>query len=866
MKSTVKKSLIIFLCLLTVLASLSIAPVTADDGSNSSGGTEKEIQMKSEFLKDSNFKSLGKNGNWDIAFEDGSSQLLVQTDTATVAVYDKASGHLWKTNLTKEDAAASPDKVTAIVAPEALSQVVISYFDSNNHKKTFTSYTNGVSEGRYEINNIENGIRVQYNIGQSSDDFYFPVVLRASTFEKLKSQMDETKAKTFERYYKFYSNDTLDDTIRANITNRYPIVKTEDIYVTTATAKLVKARFVRETLRDLGVDEDWIVDEYKAVGFTDYTIPDTANFDVTIDYTVKNGALSVEIPENGVVYTSKKCVIHELSLLPYFGTETGEQTGKMFIPDGSGALFDLADKEDFIVSLPFYGNDDSLRTKDYAEGAEHATLPVYGIVTGNDAFVANISKGAEVGSVEAHISNSVYPIPRVYTQYILNEYEEYSSQGRTQSATLVKYAKTMYSGPIHIDFYFLTGDKANYVGMASKIRDVYFSGKQRVSDTAPKFLFETYGAAIRKEYFLGYPLSKLESFTTVSEAKDMYDKLVSSGVSNIDVKYNNWSVDRYRNQLSKIGNLSDKVASKSEWIDFKNYLAGKNSSLYAAIDVVLDRDTGSVTAAPWHAKEIDGTLVTNKENMNIYTFGITDSLWRTVIDSNEMLKRIDSVNQKLDNLEIDAIAYDALGEKLFSNFNESHEVLRNKTAENYQQLLSDSKQNGKKVMVSTGNAYTLPYADMVTDLPMGDSRYYYEEQVPFLQIVLHGYVNYTGQAINLADSVEINYLKSVEYGAGLSYTLNEIESKQVKDTNYSELYTTEFERWFDDAVSRYKKLEEATGGTQSSVIVNHEKIQANVYRTTYENGTTVTVNYNSSDVVIDGVTVPATDFVYSKNN
>ena len=169
-------------------------------------------------------------------------------------------------------------------------------------------------------------------------------------------------------------------------------------------------------------------------------------------------------------------------------------------------------------------------------------------------------------------------------------------------------------------------------------------------------------------------------------------------------------------------------------------------------------------------------------------------------------------------------------------------------------------------MVSTGNAYTLPYADMVTDLPMGDSRYYYEEQVPFLQIVLHGYVNYTGQAINLADSVEINYLKSVEYGAGLSYTLNEIESKQVKDTNYSELYTTEFERWFDDAVSRYKKLEEATGGTQSSVIVNHEKIQANVYRTTYENGTTVTVNYNSSDVVIDGVTVPATDFVYSKNN
>lgn len=48
----------------------------------------------------------------------------------------------------------------------------------------------------------------------------------------------------------------------------------------------------------------------------------------------------------------------------------------------------------------------------------------------------------------------------------------------------------------------------------------------------------------------------------------------------------------------------------------------------------------------------------------------------------------------------------------------------------------------------------------------------------------------------------------------------------------------------------------------SAEIDGHEQLQTGVYCTTYSNGIRVYVNYNKQAATVDGISVPAEDFVY----
>ena len=63
------------------------------------------------------------------------------------------------------------------------------------------------------------------------------------------------------------------------------------------------------------------------------------------------------------------------------------------------------------------------------------------------------------------------------------------------------------------------------------------------------------------------------------------------------------------------------------------------------------------------------------------------------------------------------------------------------------------------------------------------------------------------------------------------------------------------------AVASYGKLNRVLRDVQGQLIVDHERLAAGVYRTTYENGRAVIVNYNYDAVTVEGIEVGARDFV-----
>ena len=132
------------------------------------------------------------------------------------------------------------------------------------------------------------------------------------------------------------------------------------------------------------------------------------------------------------------------------------------------------------------------------------------------------------------------------------------------------------------------------------------------------------------------------------------------------------------------------------------------------------------------------------------------------------------------------------------------------------------------VMVNGGNAYVLPYADHILDIPTESSNYLRaSESVPFVSMVLHGYVNYTGSALNMQGDVQYSLLKAIENGANLYFVLSNQNTNALKESDtYNKYYSVGYDIWKDDMIKYYDIVNEALGDLQTSRIVDHEFLDA----------------------------------------
>jgi hypothetical protein len=64
----------------------------------------------------------------------------------------------------------------------------------------------------------------------------------------------------------------------------------------------------------------------------------------------------------------------------------------------------------------------------------------------------------------------------------------------------------------------------------------------------------------------------------------------------------------------------------------------------------------------------------------------------------------------------------------------------------------------------------------------------------------------------------------------------------------------------DEALESYQELNSVLKEVRGANIILHENLGDHVYRTHYSNGTTITVNYNDQDRIIDGQVIKAQNY------
>ncbi|RLZ13786.1 DUF5696 domain-containing protein, partial [Proteus mirabilis] len=134
---------------------------------------------------------------------------------------------------------------------------------------------------------------------------------------------------------------------------------------------------------------------------------------------------------------------------------------------------------------------------------------------------------------------------------------------------------------------------------------------------------------------------------------------------------------------------------------------------------------------------------------------------------------------------IGAVSLRDLGDVLSSDYRVQRVVFR----ETAKLIVTDQLQKLHEVypdtMISGANAYSWAYASHVIDAPTSSSGFgLTDEEVPFYQMVIHGYLDYAGAAVNNLNEQDLRkqLLQSLESGSAPHFLWSYEQSSKLKYT------------------------------------------------------------------------------------
>ena len=101
----------------------------------------------------------------------------------------------------------------------------------------------------------------------------------------------------------------------------------------------------------------------------------------------------------------------------------------------------------------------------------------------------------------------------------------------------------------------------------------------------------------------------------------------------------------------------------------------------------------------------------------------------------------------------------------------------------------------------------------------------------------------------------------VEYGAYPSWLLTGEDVQPLIHTNSSDVFSAKWDVLLPAMTETNQKLQALHEEIGDSAMCKHEQLADNLVKVSYENGTTVYVNYNKADRTADGETIPAMGYL-----
>jgi hypothetical protein len=806
------------------------------------------------------------SGDDEIVMENDFLEFRFFPQTTEFTLTDKAAGTVWRSN--PEGAAGDP-LADALTRQVLQSQFNLVYSSETGSNVSMNNIRYGVTGGFYRYEIVDGGLEVSYTVTDATRIFYIPIAITQSRFEIFLGKLSAYERGQIELCYRLHDiNNLALGQNRNDMLALYPDLRSEKVWIMKTDMPAYMKGRIYEFLTAAGYTyEDYEADEARHNSSLETSRP---VFNVTLRYELDGKALLVRLPFDRLAYPAQYPIIR-LDILPYFGAGSTEDSGYMLVPDGSGALirFNNGMRDQTEYNSYIYGWDLGIYRESVVQDNRSA-FPVYGIQKNGETLLCIIEDGAAYASVRADISGRNSSYNNVHSQYTIIRSQDIGFSTKINQ-TLIKYQNGPPRGE-GITLRYIPGGAGGYVDMAKEYRAYLLERYPELDKNpsgSPHTVVEIIGAVSKPQQRLGIPMDLPLKLTSYREARSMVEDFASLGWNDVSVKIIGWfngSVNHAApSSISFIGELGGRR-------DFLNLTAAADRlgyPLYAEGDFLYmrnDRLFDGFSRGRDSIRSISGEIPESYPYSYVW-FGLDRfTLDAAYIARPEYMRNlILRFSDELDNLNVSAVGFRNIGSGLAADYYERRFVSREASMNMQRETMAELKDKGKSILIKTGFTYAVPYADLITDMALGDQRFgITDTAVPFYEIVLHGLVPYTGNAINLAEDYTLNILKTIETGAGLYFSFMTETAAVLQETVFRRYFSNQYDEWKMDADALYKTFLRDFDGLYNQQITGHEILDTGVTVTEYEDGSRVIVNTGPSPYQYGDLTVGAYNYAVSR--
>lgn len=807
-------------------------------------------------------------------YEGGKTPLKMETEklafemdptTTHFKVTDKVSGREWLSN----PANADKDPLAVSTNKETLQATAIVTYSTSSGTVDLNNYKYSIQNGNYSITQQEDGsIRVDYAIGKIEKIYLIPTAITKERYDAFTSEMKNSTKKKLSSNYTLYEPSKLDSKKNKDeIIAMYPSVVEQPLYILKSNTSENNKKKIQDYFAEVNYSqEDFEIDQQLVAGTKDNS---GAVFNLTMVYRLEDGDLVVEVPYSEVRYKAAYPMSY-VTPLPMFGAAGTADEGFMFIPEGGGAIINFNNgklqQNSYYANL--YGWDYAVRRKELVNETRN-TFPVFGMAKNGASFLCMMEGATSFAGIQADISNRYNSYNWMSAKYNVVHADQYNVSAKTAQLVYMFEKDVPQETVIH-RYRFLNSD--SYVDMANAygdyLKETYPELAQATASEVSPVSVELVGAIDKTVVKFGLPIDSVFATTTFKQGEEIISDMTGRGVRNLNVRYAGWANGGVTQQvMTKVDVLSElggkknmtQLIAKAKEMGVPLYFDGINCFAYDS--GVMEGFIAFNNAARY----------TTREQVQLLPFDIVQYQPAEWMDDYYLVRpdyakaNTDNMISELAKMNAYGVSFRDIGNLLSADYNPKGTVTREEVKDLNVQSLKDAKANNQSVMIRMGNDYALPYADIITDMDMAGTSYnIIDEAVPFYQIALHGMKDYTGEPINLAGDYMQEFLRCVEYGAGLNFTFMAEDAEVLQDTYHSNFFGANYAAWAEDANALITKYQKDMEGLNQQRIVSHDHVSAHVSVTGYEDGTKVYVNYGSEEYAEGGVNVPARNYTVER--
>lgn len=573
-----------------------------------------------------------------------------------------------------------------------------------------------------------------------------------------------------------------------------------------------------------------------------------------VECRLSDDKLTASIPEKSLKEKDSKNRLTAVYLFPFLGyTEKDRTGGYFFVPDGSGALIRLNEKNSVSTQgyeRRVYGEDlGAAGTTDSVKelsALPQISCPVYGMVHGEheNGFAAIIEEGEEYASILANPAGITTEYNWLGAKFLYREsYFKLINKKGDGYDTVSKKANRFTA---RLSYQFLAEENADYSGMARSYREYLTEEgvlkKQEGKSELPMHLEVLLSE--RKKALFG---TKAEVMTEPKELDEIIGRLDKKGINSLNLTLHGYGKKGSERQTMEHLKFEKKAGSRGEWEEFVERMNEKKIPVSFYTDYVRSFDNAAgFNKGRDTAQSLSGQLLAFRKQEDSYAAPGTG------------IRFFKDEMKEWKELGTDTLTMGTLGDTLYASHNKKNSQSRSEAKELWQKAISKS---GLKVNLYGTNACLWEESQDLYQIDMDSGNYFlFTDQVPFVQMVLKGSKDYYAPELNFSADIKEDLLKMVDFGAYPSFLVTGKDSRKLAGTESEWIYSSSYKSVKGDVEEAYGFLKDGLEAVEGKYMESRRVLAEDVVLVSYEGGTEILVNYSEEPYSYGKEKVPAKSY------